>query len=180
MNCAEARGWLHLYMDGRLSDDELILLERHLEACASCEQERQLMETLREALSAQEMVPEPEQLSRHIMARVASYEAQRASKPAHIALQVRDIALRVGVILALVVLGVEIIQPSLWANLLAQANHSAPQLMQALTAPGPNSVAWSIWALGAAAALVVATRIIRSEAYASWLRSVTERLPQLW
>ena len=180
MNCAEARGSLHLYIDGRLSGDRLIALEQHLETCHECLQERQLLKTLNGALAAQEMVPEPEQLSQQVMARVAAYEARRVVEPARVALQVRDIALRVGLILALILLTVEIIQPSLWTSLVLQANRDVPQVIQALTAPGPNSVAWSIWALGAAAALVVAMRIIRSGAYSAWLRSVTERFPQLW
>lgn len=180
MNCAEAGVWLHLSMDGRLSADHLAQLERHLETCSDCRREREVLESLRTTLVVQELVPEPEQLSQQIMARVAAYEAQRAARPARVALLVRDAALRIGMILALVVLAVEIIQPSLWTSLISEANRSAPQLVQALTAPGPNSVAWSIWALGAGAVLVVAMRIIRSDAYASWLRSMTDRLPQLW
>jgi predicted anti-sigma-YlaC factor YlaD len=179
VNCAEAGVWLHLSMDGRLSSDHLAQLERHLETCGDCRHERDVLESLCTTLAVQELVPEPEQLSQQIMTRVAAYEARRAVRPVRVAL-VRDAALRVGLILALVVLVVEIIQPTLWTSLISEANHSAPQLVQALTAPGPNSVAWSIWALGAAAALVVAMRIMRSDAYASWLRSVTDRLPQLW
>lgn len=167
-------------MDGRLDADRLAQLERHLATCGDCQHEREVLESLCITLSEQELAPEPAQLSQQVMARVALYEEQRAVRRARLAVQARDTALRVGVILALAVLGVEIIQPSLWTALIGEANHGAPQLMQALTAPGPNSVAWSIWALGAIAALVVAMRIIRSEAYASWLRSVTERLPQLW
>jgi anti-sigma factor RsiW len=167
-------------MDGRLDADRLALLERHLATCHDCQHERVVLASLRVTLSTQELVSEPEHLSQQIMARVAAYEAQRALRPAHVALQVRDTALRIGVILALVLLVVEIIQPSLWIGVVAEANRSVPQLIQALTAPGPNSVAWSIWVLGAAAVLVVAMRITRSEAYTSWLRSVTDRLPQLW
>ncbi|HEV8191746.1 MAG TPA: zf-HC2 domain-containing protein [Ktedonobacterales bacterium] len=179
MNCAEVGVWLHLSIDGRLSADRLAQLESHLETCSNCRREREALESLRATLSVRELVPEPEHLSRQIMARVAAYEAQRAVQPTRVVL-VRDAALRVGLVLALIVLVVEIIQPSLWTSLASEANHSAPQLIQALTAPGPNSVAWSIWALGAVAALVVAMRIMRSDAYASWLRSVTDRLPQLW
>lgn len=180
MNCAEAVAWLHLYMDGRLGVDQLAQLDRHLAACPSCRHERELLETLREALATQDLVAEPEQLSRQIMARVAAYEVRRAARPGRVAVQVRDVAWRLGLALALVVLALEVLQPSLWAGLVSGANRGAPQLVQALTAPGPNSVAWSIWALGVAAVLVVAMRIIRPGAYSSWLRSVTDRLPQLW
>lgn len=167
-------------MDGRLDADCMAQLERHLATCGDCQHEREALTVLSASLSEQELTPEPAHLSQQIMARVSAYEEQRVARRAHLAVQARDTALRLGVILALVVLVVEIIQPSLWTALIAGANRGAPQVMQALTAPGPNSVAWSIWALGAIAALVVATRIIRSEAYASWVRAVSERLPQLW
>ncbi len=82
MTCSQARRWLNLYVDERLSLQRYAALERHMRACSACRQELNFLETLRASVADAEggriPQPEPEELTANIMSRVALFEEQRA------------------------------------------------------------------------------------------------------
>jgi len=84
MTCSQAKRWLNLYVDGRLSVRRYALLEHHLRACSLCRQELSFLETLRASAADAEggriPQPEPEQLTASVMSRIAAFETQRDSE----------------------------------------------------------------------------------------------------
>lgn len=83
MRCTQAKRWLNLYVDGRLSPRRYALLERHLHVCATCRRELTFLETLRASVADAEggRIPQPEseQLTASVMSRIAAFEEQRES-----------------------------------------------------------------------------------------------------
>jgi len=84
MTCSQAKRWLNLYADGRLSLRRYALLERHLRACAACRHELTFLETLRASVADAEggRIPQPEaeQLTASVMSRIAAFEEQHAAQ----------------------------------------------------------------------------------------------------
>jgi hypothetical protein len=46
MDCKTAQEWLGALLDGELSDQERLLLEKHLQACSSCDAEREQLQAM--------------------------------------------------------------------------------------------------------------------------------------
>src|SRR5262245_19009115 len=83
MRCGQARGQLHQYIDGRLPATRLGALEGQLAECAACRRELLLLEAIGKAVAGDVWQPEPPHLTALILARVATYEAERRGVPAH-------------------------------------------------------------------------------------------------
>jgi hypothetical protein len=125
----------------------------------------------------------PPDLERAILARIAAYEATRiATAESH---RVNRIARRerlwqAAAVVAVLVLAYFLLPSSAQSSLDTTLNHGVPGIVQTLTSPGPDSVAWAAWAAGALAALLLTVYLARADASAGLRRSIADRLPQLW
>jgi Putative zinc-finger len=80
MQCSKATRQLQLYIDKRLTLDQMRELEMHLSTCSACSNELVFLEEIDQVLHGMEMVPEPINLTSNIMKRVA-LSVQQAEEP---------------------------------------------------------------------------------------------------
>jgi anti-sigma factor RsiW len=182
MRCSQVATWLQLYLDDRLHISRLAKLEAHLRECPRCHSDLATLEEIRATLAERESVAEPPNLERVILARIAAYEAARftAAESANAAAGWRERRWQVAALVALVAIIYWLLPSATQANLALTFSRGLPGIVGALTAPGPNSVAWAAWAVGALAVLVLAVRFARADVSAGLRRSIAQRLPQLW
>ncbi len=186
MNCSRAAQWLQLYIDGRLEAKRLAPLESHLQQCPRCARDLAQLERMRGALVATVATPEPPDLERTIRARIAAYEASRiALAAARQADQAERAAWRerrwqVAAIATILALTYFLLPTSAHASLGTTLNRGLPGIVQALTSPGPDSVAWAAWVAGAMVVLLLTVYLMRADASAGLRRSIADRWPQLW
>ncbi|HEX9036683.1 MAG TPA: zf-HC2 domain-containing protein [Ktedonobacterales bacterium] len=186
---------MSLYLDERLTARDIRHLERHLAQCAACRRDlarlRLAEPALREADPAA-AVEIPADLVERVSQRVAAYEAQKATDRARARHRraVRKAARAAfwrgsgwrlaGAIVALVLAVTIWWRTNPGNGLSGLAARLGPDVFQALIAPGPDEIAWSVWIAGAALALGVGGWLARADASAEWRRALAERLPQLW
>lgn len=186
MTCKKVSYWMQLYTDGRLERARLTHLERHLAECPACRQELTLLECIRngarETASESELVPEPADLTRRILDRVAAYEARRATRSqewwpgvARWAAGWRGAA---GALVILTVLA--LLQPGAFAAFTHALSQHAASAYILLMTPGPDSIIWGVWGAGALVAGALTIWFMRADASSGWRRAIAQRLPQLW
>ena len=195
ITCARARGWLNLYVDGRLPLGRLRALEEHVLGCAACRRELVMLEGIHEALrgdavEAAEAPPEPAELHTLIMARIAAYEALRretrvavaaakaVSAGASFGLRWAD-ALLAAALATLSTLVFVLLDPGLRTVMAATLLRSFPGVAALLSAPGPGAVAWAAWLVWIVAGVGLALLFAGAEVRMQWRRSLAARLPQL-
>src|SRR2546422_8093983 len=71
MRCVDAAYYLQLYVDYRLTMEQMRMLEAHIVRCASCRAEMALLEEVAQDIHNLKLVAEPEDLTARIMQRVA-------------------------------------------------------------------------------------------------------------
>jgi len=71
MHCSKARKMLQLYLDKRLTLDQVRALEAHLSDCFSCHEELLFLEEIEQAFHGVEFVEEPTDFTINVMRRVA-------------------------------------------------------------------------------------------------------------
>lgn len=192
MKCSRARAGLSLYVDGQLEMRRLSRLERHLGECAGCRDDLARLLVTQAALREESLAAEPANMTELVMGRVAAHEARRASAAAlarqrRAERRRRRAALLQGIkirrVIALtaalvaVIVWAQVTTPHLLPDLLARVGGGALQL---LVTPGPDAIAWSVWAVGAAATLSACAWLARADASEDLRRALVERLPQLW
>jgi len=192
ITCARARGWLNLYVDGRLPLGRLRALEEHVLGCAACRHELAMLEGIREALhgGAAEAAPEPAELHALIVARIAAYEARRREAQAAVAaakavgagasfgLRWAD-ALLAAALATLSTLLFVLLDPGLRMAVPAALLRSFPGVAALLSAPGPGAVAWAAWLVWIVVGVGLALLFAGAEVRMQWRRSLAARLPQL-
>src|SRR5436305_14064549 len=81
MHCTEAGRQLQLYIDGRLSVEQVRLQEGHVAGCTACRAELAMLEEIFHHLSTMQMVAEPENLHAQIMQRIPMSELRSSTQP---------------------------------------------------------------------------------------------------
>lgn len=178
MKCAQYADWLQLSVDGRLDADKQGILQEHLAGCPLCQHDYALLEEVRDAL-AMPVVAEID-LTDAIRQRVARYELALATRRARRYALNRDLLGRGAVVVILVMLAIAFLQPGLWHSATNSVQRSWPQVLTLLLSPGPNSIAWAVWGAAALVAVALVVWLKRTEALATWRRTLEERLPQIW
>lgn len=178
MRCTQAQPRLQLYLDGRLDVRQLTPLQEHIRQCAACRNELVLLEAVCEAVARQDPMGDAPDLAPRVMARIAALEAHRAA-PAS-ARAARGVRSWQGVAALITLVALWLIgRPGSQGLLTATMSRTASALVQTLLSPGPDSIAWAAWVVGAMTMLVLAFRFMRVEATSAW-RALAQRLPQLW
>lgn len=177
MKCAHYADWLQLSVDGRLDANRQRSLDAHLATCAVCRHDHALLEEVRDAL-AMPVIADVD-LADVIRARIAHYEVAAAARRERLRALRRDLLQRGAILVALIMLVVAFLQPGLWQTTTAVVQHTWPQLLTLMLAPGPYSIAWAIWGGAAMVALVLFVWLRRTEALTSWRRALEERFSQI-
>src|SRR6266516_4509968 len=81
MGCKEASQQLQLYLDNRLTIQQIRALEAHLASCNACLEELTIFEKVVNDLETFKVVVEPDDLNEKIMRRVAIAGSQRNTSP---------------------------------------------------------------------------------------------------
>jgi hypothetical protein len=87
----------------------------------------------------------------------------------------RVLALAVGIV-ALAIFA-QATTPKLFDGVTA---HIFPNVLQLLSTPGPEAIAWSVWIAGATLTLGAFAWFARTDASEELRRALADRLPQLW
>ena len=176
MKCTQAEQWLQLYVDNRLDARRLALLERHIELCATCQEDFVLLELVTRAVAAPIPVREPEGLAESVMRRVAAMEAQRAS--------VRGVfepgwvdAMLAAILATLVTIGFLIFQPALRLSLSDALTQALLTINHAAIAALGDSPGWLAWSVGIGLGLLLTLAFAGGEVRATWRRNLMTRLP---
>ena len=86
MRCKKASQQLQLYLDNRLTIQQIRTLEAHIASCNACLEELTTFEMIVNDLETFKVVAEPDDLNVKIMRRVAIAASQRNSSPSRISL----------------------------------------------------------------------------------------------
>ncbi len=183
MRCREASRQLQLYLDCRLTMEQVRVLEAHIANCRACQRELYLLEEVAALLRGVVPVAEPADLTMRIMRRVAM--APQRQKEHNFVLWRPSLAeLLVVVLLATIsTLGVMWQQPSLRAVLPFASGHDSLSLaffdsLHALI--GGNTgllLLLAFWLVGAALGVCITLILAGSELRAQWFKAMLERLP---
>jgi hypothetical protein len=154
-------------------------LEAHLEGCAACRNELDMLEAICAVGAPDEPVIEPPDLTARILARVAESEARRMPAPARgFGLGWAD-ALRAALLASATTLLFILLSPALRPAVGGTLSSAFPNVVALLLAPGPGSIAWIAWLVWIAAGLMLALWFAGREVRALWRRVLAQRLPSL-
>ncbi|MBO0796945.1 MAG: zf-HC2 domain-containing protein [Ktedonobacteraceae bacterium] len=183
MDCSKADRQIQLYLDQRLTLDQIRALERHLGNCRSCQREYLRLAQVEQALHTMEMVAEPSDLTRNIMQRVAvtpQYTGRTSFDPLRPSLR----ELGAAVLLATITtLGVIMGQPSLRAVLPFANGHDALSLaflsfLQVLSSVNSGTLMLALWVVGTILGLWITFALAGHEMRRTeWFKHMMERLP---
>jgi len=181
VRCSEAGRQLQLYIDDRLSLQEVTALEAHLTGCIDCQEELFLLEEAVGYVRTFRMVAEPEDLTERIMQRVAITQQRRM--PDFSLLRPTFAELLVVVLLATITtLGVILAQPSVRAVLPFANGHDAVSLfflnsLHQLLSYGVSAVILALWVIGALLGVFITLVLVGEDVRSEWFKAMMDRLP---
>ena len=186
--CSEATRQLHFYGDGRLSIDQVRVLEGHLAVCDACQRELFLLEEVASTLRDVKPVVEPADMTMRIMQRVAmtpqrQQQRQRPKVPPYSLLRPSLLELLAVILLATIMtLGIIWGQPPLRAVLPFANGHDV--LSQAffhvfdmLVTANSSTLNLALWIGGAILGVCITLVLAGNEVRAEWLKAMIDRLP---
>ena len=182
MRCSIAMRLLQLYIDKQLTLDQMRTLEDHIINCASCQQEFYTLETLVQDLRRIEMIPEPPDLTRNVMQRVA-LSVQQQQEPRYALLRPSLAEFLVIVCLSTIAMfGVILGQPSL-RILLPIANghdvlsHAFLNFAHLFIDVNSEMLMVIFWIVGTLLGVWITLALVGSEVRSQWLKAMMDHLP---
>lgn len=182
MRCSVARQLLQLYIDRRLTLDQMRMLESHVASCSSCERELYLLEIIVEDLRGVELIPEPSDLTFNIMQRVA-LDVQQEQEPRYELLRPSLAEVMVVVTLSTIaMLGIVLGQPSLRVMLPIANGHDI--LSQAFLSfvhlfidVNSEMLMGIFWIVGTLLGIWITLALAGAEMRSQWFKAMMDRLP---
>lgn len=182
MRCGEAARQLQLYIDRRLTVEQVRVLESHIADCRACQRELCLLEEV--ATFVRDVVPiaEPADLTTRIMRRVA-ITPQRPKERNFVLWRPSLVELLAIVLLATVsTLGIMWQQPSLRAALPFANGHDSfslafLNLLHSLSDGNTALLLLALWIVGAAVGVCITLLLAGGELRTQWFKAMLERLP---
>jgi anti-sigma factor RsiW len=111
MRCAEYSEWMSLYLDGLLSQDEALQLQRHVSVCGACRQEWEAMCELSAALQADPVALPASDFVARVTLRLEQRVARQRRLYSGIGLCIGSVGLWISAGLSLLLLFVALWQP---------------------------------------------------------------------
>ena len=182
MRCGEAARQLQLYLDRRLTVEQVRVLEAHIADCRACQRDLYLLEEI--ATFVRDVVPiaEPADLTMRIMRQVAI--TPQRPKERNFVLWRPSLAELLAVVLLATIstLGIMWQQPSLRAALPFANGHDSfslafLNLLHSLSDGNTALLLLALWVVGAALGVCITLILAGSELRAQWFKAMLERLP---
>jgi hypothetical protein len=182
MRCVDAAYYLQLYIDHRLTVEQMRTLEAHVACCTSCQADLALLEEVAHGARVLKPVAEPEDLTERIMQRVA-LTTQQQSKARFSPLRLSLSELLAAVVLATIATLASILaQPSVRAILPFANGHDSISLaflsvLRTLATINIGTLTGACWVVGTILGICITLLLAGDEVRAGWLKAVMERLP---
>jgi predicted anti-sigma-YlaC factor YlaD len=184
MRCKEATQQLQLYLDNRLTIQQVRTLEAHLAFCDACLEELTVFETVVNDLHTFKVVVEPDDLNAQIMRRVAIAGSQRHTSPSRFALWHPSLLeiLVAATLATIATMGTILQQPSIRSLLPFANGHDGLSLaylniLHALTTVDSTTLILALWIAGTIIGVCITLIFAGSEMRTRWLKAMMERLP---
>jgi Putative zinc-finger len=184
MRCKEASQQLQLYLDNRLTVQQVRILEAHLFSCNACREELIMLESVIKDLEACKVVAEPENLNKSIMRRVSLVAGQQAPTPPKFSLW-RPSLLEILVAAALATIatiGTILQQPAIRSLLPFANGHdwfslTFINLLHTLISVDSTALILALWIAGIVLGVGITVIVAGSEMRTQWFKAMIERLP---
>jgi hypothetical protein len=182
MHCKEASRLIQLYIDSRLTLDQVRALEAHVTSCAVCHAELDFLEEVANNLHDFRLVAEPKNLTAQIMQRVAMSPA-RSGSPRFSLLRPSLPEILIAVFLATVATLVSILQQPTLRSVLPIANgHDSLSLafirtLHLLTSIDMGTLMLALWIIGTFLGICITLLLAGNEVRSQWFRAMMEHLP---
>ncbi len=184
MRCKEVSQQLQLYLDNRLTIQEVRTLEAHLASCHACLEELTLFETVVNDLESFKAVVEPDDLKVNIMRRVAIAASQRNTSPSRFS-PWRPSLLEILVAAALATIatiGTILQQPSIRSLLPFANGHDGLSMaflnmLHLLMTLDSTTLILALWIAGTFLGICITLILAGSEMRTQWFKAMMERLP---
>ena len=184
MRCNEASQQLQLYLDNRLTLQEVRTLEAHLTSCNACLEELTLFESVVNDLEMFKVVVEPDDLNAKIMRRVAMAASQHTTYPSRFSLW-RPSFLEILVAAALATIatiGTILQQPSIRSLLPFANGHDGLSMaflniLHLLMNVDSTALILALWIAGTFLGVCITLIFAGSEMRTQWFKAMMERLP---
>jgi len=182
MRCVDAAYYLQLYVDHRLTTEQLRTLEAHVAGCTSCREDLALLEEVAQNVRTLKPVTEPADLTARIMQRVAITSPQPSTSRFSL-LRLSLAELLAAIMLATIAtLGSILAQPSVRALLPVANGHDSLSLaflnvLHTLAAINIGTLIGACWVVGTILGICITLVLAGNEVRAGWLKAVMERLP---
>jgi predicted anti-sigma-YlaC factor YlaD len=182
MRCSEATRPLQLYIDSRLTLDQVRALEAHLALCADCRNEWLLLEEVASTLGDLKPVAEPADLTQHIMQRVAMSPQQRKNKQYSLLRPSLMEMLAVVLLATITTLGIIVEQPPLRAALPFINGHDSlsqafSNTLNMLVTGDVGPLTLALWVGGTIIGICITLVLVGTEIRSEWFKAMLERLP---
>lgn len=194
MRCSKATHMLQLYIDKKLSLEQIRALETHLTTCPACCEELSVLEEIDVALKSMEMVVEPADLTMNVMKRVAlSTQAQPSRRQTVKLTATREekqlftfrpslMEWLTAIALATVTMLVLAIGWPAMNTVLHVGGHASifsvfQSLWSLLTAVNSDTLMTLLWILGTILGIWITLFVAGADMRNQWFKAVMDRLP---
>ncbi len=184
MRCKEASQQLQLYLDNRLTIQQVRALEAHLSSCIACREDLATLESIIDDLESLTLVAEPDDLNETIMRRVALAASQKHTPPPGFSLW-RPSLLEILIAAALATIatiGTILQQPAIRSLLPFANGHDILSLafinlLHSLTSVDSTTLILALWIAGTLLGVGITLIFAGSEMRTQWFKAMMERLP---
>lgn len=181
MHCQEAGQQLQLYIDERLTLEQMRNLEAHIVRCAACREELVALEEIARQFKMVQMVAEPAEMHAQIMQRVA-LTPQRHAQPFFPWRPSLAEWLAAIILATVATLGSILAQPSVRALLPVANGHDSlsiafMNLVHTLLSMNSSTLTLLLWVCGTFLGICITLTFAGSELRSRWLKAMLDRLP---
>ena len=181
MQCQEAEQQLQLYIDGRLTLEQMRNLEAHVARCAGCHEELAALEEISRQFKMVQMVAEPGNMHAQIMQRVAlaPRRSQQPFFPWHPSLAEWLAAILLATVATL---GSILAQPGVRALLPFANGHDSlsiafMNLVHNLLSMNSSTLTLVLWVFGTLLGICITLAFAGGELRSRWFKAMLDRLP---
>ena len=181
MHCQEARQQLQLYIDERLTLEQMRNLEAHIARCTACREELAALEEVTRQFKMMQMIAEPEEMHAQIMQRVAQ-TPQRNPQP-FFPWRPSLAELLAAIILATIAtLGSILATPSVRVLLPIANGHDSLSIafmymVHNLLSMNTSTLTLVLWVAGTFLGVCITLAFAGSELRSRWFKAMLDRLP---
>ena len=184
MRCKEASQQIQLYLDNRLTIQQVRTLEAHLASCNACLEELTLFETVVNDLETFKVVVEPDDLNVKIMRKVAIAASQHNTSPSRFSLW-RPSLLEIVVaatLATIATIGTILQQPSIRSLLPFVNGHNNLSMaflniLHLVMTVDSTTLILALWIAGTFLGICITLIFAGSEMRTQWFKAMMERLP---